>query len=79
MTEMNRGNEAYQAWGTEMQRILECRRAEAQELRTAAQAAMAHAEVRVQEFNAAVARLTAVGTAWQAEATEFNNRGGRRR
>lgn len=78
MNEMNRGNETYQAWGTAMQSVLECRRAEAQELRTAAQAAMALAEVRVQEFNGAVARLTAVGTAWQAEAEEFNTRRGRR-
>jgi hypothetical protein len=78
MSEMNRGNEAYQAWGTQMQRVLECRRTEAQELRATAQAAMAHAEARVQEFNNAVERLTTVGAAWQAEANEFNNRRGRR-
>jgi hypothetical protein len=76
--EMNRGNEAYQAWGQQMQAVLACRRTEAEELRVAAQAALAHAEARVGEFNSAVARLTAVGTAWQAEAAEFNARGGRR-
>jgi hypothetical protein len=77
--EMNRGNDAYQAWGQQMQSVLECRRTEAQELRAAAQAAVAHAETRVNEFNSAVARLTAVGNAWQAEAAEFNARGGSRR
>jgi hypothetical protein len=75
---MNRGNEAYQSWGTQMQTVLECRRTEAQELRAAAQAALAHAEARVNEFNNAVNRLTAVGAAWQTEADEFNNRGSRR-
>ena len=77
-TVMQDGDRAYREWGTATQTILECRRVEAQELQTQAQALTAQAQARVTEYNDAVQRLNAVGQAWQAEAAEYNNRGQRR-
>lgn len=77
-TVMQDGDRTYREWGTATQTILECRRVEAQELQTQAQALTAQAQARVTEYNDAVQRLNAVGQAWQAEAAEYNNRGQRR-
>ncbi len=74
---MQAGDAAYQEWGRTVQSILECRRVEATELQAQAQAVTAQAQTRVTEYNEAVQRLTAVGQAWQAEAAEYNARGGR--
>lgn len=68
--EMQAGETAYQAWGQQMQSVLDCRRAEAEELLIQART---H-EARVREFNDAVSRLNSVGQAWQAEAAEYNGR-----
>lgn len=67
---MQEGDAAYQTWGQAMQTVLECRRAEAEELRIQA---LTH-EARVTEYNAGASRLNAVGQAWIAEAAEYNAR-----
>lgn len=67
---MQEGDAAYQAYGIATQQVLECRRAEAEELLIYAR----QHEARVQEYNAAVSQLNAVGVAWQAEAAEYNAR-----
>jgi hypothetical protein len=77
-TAMNRAGEVYEAWGQQMQTILQCRRTEAQELRAAAEAAATQAETRIKEFNAGTMRLNAVHAAWKEEVDQFNNRGRRK-
>ncbi len=68
---MQAGNAAYQAWGTSYQQVLQCRRTEVQELRSAT-------EARTNEYNAGARALNETTASWVAESNEFNARQGRR-
>jgi hypothetical protein len=69
---MEAGNTAFTAWAEANRTVLACRRAEVESLQARFQALRA-------EYNAGAEQLNATNTVWQADVTEFNERGGNRR
>lgn len=62
------GNTAYNTWAPLMQANVQCRRAEAEEMR-------AQADARTTEYNGLASQLTTTVSSWQAEVAEYNARG----
>lgn len=66
--QMTAGNAAYDTWAHAMQANVQCRRAEAEELR-------AQADARTNEYNGFAGALNQTVANWQAEVAEYNARG----